>query len=853
MAPRVVVLGMLTKMPVPGVAWQTLHYLEGLRRLGCEAWYVETHGRTPSMFMAHEHDDGSARAAGFLESVLGRFGFGDRWAFHALHHDGRCFGRSRRELERLYGSAALLINLHGGTQPLPQLAASERLVYVETDPVALQVELADGVRATLDFLAPHCAFFTFAENLGAPDCGLPVDARFHLRPTRQPVVLDWWEGHAAPGDAFTTVGNWRQQWREVRLRGETYHWSKHLEFARFLGLPARTGARFELALSGFQDADRELLRAHGWAVREAVGLDVDGYRDFVCGSAAEFTAAKDQNVRLRSGWFSDRSATYLAAGRPVITQDTGFGCALPVGEGLFAVSDAEQAAEAVERVLAEPARQRRAAREIAHERFAHDVVLRPLLAHAGVSLGARRAARPVGGEPAAGTTTTLVPELPLDVVSRRPTMLAPATEAAALLAPVPARAGAADADASVSVVVVCHDGLPFTKLCLASLLERTPADVALEVVVVDNGSRDGTAEYLDRLAAAAPCVRVLRNAGNRGFPAAANQGLRAARGDALVLLNDDVVLPHGWLAPLLGAIGDPAVGLAGPTTNRIGTEAEVDCAYRTLAELDACAARRAREQRGERCDQRTAAMFCVALRREVFEHVGPLDEDFGVGLLEDDDYAQRVRAAGLRVVCAEDAFVHHFGEASFGALVRSGERDRLLRVNRTRFEAKHGAPWRPYARRTSSRYAQLTERIHALVDERVPPAATVLVVSRGDERLLALGGGRRAWHFPQEDDGAYAGRHPGDSLEAIAQLEALRARGGEFILFPATGLWWLDHYRELAQHLEASARAVVREPWTCVIYALGDREQGRLAAPAEPHAILAAGRHAAPAAAQAAR
>jgi GT2 family glycosyltransferase len=836
-SPRVVVLGMLTKMPVPGVAWQTLHYLEGLRRLGCDVFYVEAHGRTPSMFTAHEHDDGSARAAAFLESLLGRFGFGGRWAFHALHHDGRCFGISRRELERLYGSAALLVNLHGGTAPRDELAASDRLVYVETDPVALQVELDAGVRETVDFLAAHRAFFTFAENLGAPDCGLPVDARFDLRPTRQPVVLDWWKGRTAPGGAFTTVGNWRQEWREVRFGGETYHWSKHREFARFLDLPARTGARFELALSSFDDADRELLRAHGWRVRPAAQLELDGYRELVCGSAAEFTVAKEQNVRLRSGWFSDRSATYLAAGRPVITQDTGFGCALPTGEGLFAVADAEQAAEAVERVLAEPARQQRAAREIAQGRFAHDVVLRPLLAHAGISLPARRLPR----------------DLALDVASRRPTVLAPATEAAALLAPAPERAGEVDAP-SVSVVVVCHDGLPFTRLCLASLLERTPAEVALEVIVIDNGSRDGTAEHLDRLAASAPCVRVLRNAENRGFPAAANQGLQAARSGVLVLLNNDVVLPHGWLAPLLGALGDPEVGLAGPTTNRIGTEAEVACSYRTLAELDDCAAQRAAAHRGERSSQRTAAMFCVALRREVYERVGPLDEGFGIGLLEDDDYAERVRAAGLRVVCAEDALVHHFGEASFGALVPCGERDRLLRGNRARFAAKHGAPWRPYERRRETGYAALTERIRALVAERVPAEATVLVVSRGDERLLALGAGRRAWHFPQEDDGAYAGRHPGDSDEAIAQLEALRARGGEFLLFPETGLWWLDHYRELAQHLERFARPVVREPQTCVIYALGGRDADAHAAPtAEPRAIPAAERSATAAAAEAGR
>jgi GT2 family glycosyltransferase len=626
-------------------------------------------------------------------------------------------------------------------------------------------------------------------------------------------VLDWWadRGGRAGVGSFTTIGNWRQQWREVRYAGETYHWSKHLEWARVLDLPAATGADFELALSGVEDADRVALERRGWRVRPAMELDLDGYRDFVCGSLAELTVAKDQNVRLRSGWFSDRSATYLAAGRPVITQDTGFGCALPTGEGLLAFSTLDEAAEAVARVRTEPQRHSRAAAAIARERFSHEVVLRPLLARAGVALPAGLPAAP-----AAAARGTLPDGLALDVASRRPTRLAAATEAAALTAPLPRRAGVAQ-EPAVSVVVVCHDGLPFTKLCLASLLEHTPHP-GLEVVVVDNGSRDGTAEYLAALPAHAPCVRVLSNAENRGFPAAANQGLTAARGAALVLLNNDTVLPDGWLAPLLAALEDPSVGLAGPTTNRIGTEAEVECAYRTLAGLRAWAAERAAAHAGELLDVRIAAMFCVALRRETFAPVGPLDEAFGLGLLEDDDYGERVRAAGLRVVCAEASFVHHFGEASFGALVASGARERLLRENGRRFEAKHGIRWQPYERRRGARYAELTERIQRLVAARLPEGATVLVVSRGDERLLDLAG-RRAWHFPQHD-GVYAGHHPGDSAEAIAQLEQLRARGGEFLLFPQTGLWWLEHYRELARHLERSARPVVREQGTCVIYDL---------------------------------
>jgi hypothetical protein len=176
---QIVLLGMMTKIPVAGVVWQTVHYLIGFERLGYDVYYVETHARTPSMLMEREEDDSSNEAAAFIDRVLRRFGLGDRWAFYALHDDNRCFGMTKRQLQRLYDSALVLINLHGGTEPfLPELRQSDRLVYLETDPVQLQVELHDNVQQTLDFLEPHCAFFTFGENYGQPDCKLPTQNRF---------------------------------------------------------------------------------------------------------------------------------------------------------------------------------------------------------------------------------------------------------------------------------------------------------------------------------------------------------------------------------------------------------------------------------------------------------------------------------------------------------------------------------------------------------------------------------------------------------------------------------------------------------------------------------------------------
>jgi glycosyltransferase involved in cell wall biosynthesis len=392
---RIVVLGMMAKTPVPGVIWQTLHYLLGLRRLGFEPIYVEAHARTPSMLMQRPRDDGAERAAGFIRDVLARYDLDGSWAYHALHDDdGRCLGMSEQQLMRTYRDADLILNLHGGTEPRPELTAGGRLVYLETDPVAPQIELHDGVQATADFLAAHIAHFSFAENLGTPACSLPASDRFCFLPTRQPVALDLWQGRSQDASPhITTIANWRQHWRDIRYLGERYSWSKDVEWQRFLDLPARTGATFELALSGYEPDDRERLERHGWAVRDALDLDMDAYRAYIACSAAEFTVAKDQNVRFATGWFSDRSATYLAAGRPVVTQDTGFGQVLPTGEGLFAVRDLDGAVAAVEAIRSDPRRHERAAGEIAREFFDAERVLGQLLERVDVRAARSRPAR----------------------------------------------------------------------------------------------------------------------------------------------------------------------------------------------------------------------------------------------------------------------------------------------------------------------------------------------------------------------------------------------------------------------------------------------------------------------------
>ncbi|HEU4736972.1 MAG TPA: glycosyltransferase [Solirubrobacterales bacterium] len=817
--PKIVLLGMMTKMPVAGVVWQNLHYLLGFERLGYEAYYVETHAGTPSMLMRDRDDDSSALAAEFIGAVMRRFGLADRWAFHGLHDDGRCFGMSELELQRLYGSADLLINLHGGTRPLPELAANGRLVYLETDPVQLQIELRHGRQETIDFLEPHSAFFTFAENWPNPDCTLPRDERFRFHPTRQPVVLELWPDRSTePADLLTTIGNWRQDWRDVTFEGKTYTWSKHREFLRYLDLPERSGQGFELALSSCEPSERQLLRERGWAVRDGMEISgsIDRYRDYVGGSRGEFTVAKEQNVSLRTGWFSDRSATYLASGRPVITQETGFSNVLPSGEGLFGFASFDEALAATEAIAGDYARHASAARQLAQEHFSHEAVLRPMLDLLGVSrvksAGLRR--------------SRLFPsEMALEPASRRPTVLPRATVEAAQANPLPALAEAPRlGENSASIVVVTHENLIFTRLCLESVLANT-ADRDFELIVVDNGSSDGTPTYLAKLTERHARVRAVLNGTNLGFAPACNQGLALAAGDDLVLLNNDTMVAPGWLERLQRHLRDPRAGLVGPVTNRIGNEAEIETDYATWGEFLAFAARQAEQHEGEWLRIRTLAMFCLAMRRQTYLQLGPLDERYEVGLLEDDDYADRARRAGYELRCVEDVLVHHFGEASFGKLVASGEHARILKANKDRYREKWGHAWEPYGRRRNARYEREAEAIRAAVKEVVPAGATVLVISRGDEGLLRLNG-RNAFHFPQAEDGGWAGHHPADSAEAVEHLETLRRGGADYLVVPPAYLWWLRHYDGLREHLERCCEPVRSDDRAGVIYRLGEGGDG---------------------------
>lgn len=252
-----------------------------------------------------------------------------------------------------------------------------------------------------------------------------------------------------------------------------------------------------------------------------------------------------------------------------------------------------------------------------------------------------------------------------------------------------------DAHPKVSVIVVSYENQELTRACIDSVL-RNSMHPNLEVLIVDNASTDGSAEMLAQIRDER--VHVQLNHRNVGFAAANNQALRVATGAYLVLLNNDTVVPRGWLPRMLRQLDDPQVGLAVAVTNFSGNESRIDVPYASIEEMHPFADSYMREHEGQRFDIRVAAMYCVGMRRDVYERLGPLDEEFGVGMFEDDDYSHRARLAGLRVICAEDVFVHHVGQASFARLAPETY-DALWKKNQAHFEQKWGERWEPHTSR----------------------------------------------------------------------------------------------------------------------------------------------------------
>jgi YHS domain-containing protein len=383
---RVIVFGILFWYPLAGVTYQFLHYLIGLRELGFDPYYIEDSGRwlyDPTINDLSPHAEGNLRA---VAPILERYGFAGRWGFRGNYPDGQCYGMTESQILQLYRDAEFFLNVTGAQEIRDEHLACRRRIYVESDPFASQVRVAQGDPRTLGALRAHDTLFSFGENLGAPDCDVPVQ-HFRWLPTRQPVVLDLWRNpYGLDTTAYRTITTWQNKGKNVEYRGDTYYWTKDREFEKFLSLPARRAQVFELA-AGVPEDVRRKLATHGWQQVNSVEISANlgRYHEYIQRSRAEFTVARDQYARPNTGWFSDRSACYLAAGRPVVTQETGFSKYLPTGKGLFSFRTLEDVLSAVDEIEGDYAGHCRAARELAHEYFSATKVLGSLLTRAALN------------------------------------------------------------------------------------------------------------------------------------------------------------------------------------------------------------------------------------------------------------------------------------------------------------------------------------------------------------------------------------------------------------------------------------------------------------------------------------
>jgi hypothetical protein len=376
---RIIVTGYMIRHPVAGNMLAYFHYILGFLRLGHEVYYLEESGWPGACYnpLQGSYGDDASYGIRAVQVLMARYN-ADVPLCYVNRDSGHTEGIAAPELEHLLSSADLLLNL-GGVCSLPQFDLSPRRVLIDMDPLFTQL----GRFANED-LERYDVYLSYGANIGQPGCTVPC-AGLVWAPTAPPVVPDLWqdistvERRDLTDAPYTTICNW-SAYGFVDYKGERYG-QKDEEFARLLELPSHVSQPLELALAGANAETRQRFRAAGWSIRDAaeVSNDVSSYRSYIAASRGELSAAKNAYVRTRSGWFSDRSVCYLAAGRPVVVQDTGISDWMTTGHGVLTFSTMNQAIDCIEQIESNYAGHCASAREIAEEVFSYKVVLPRIL------------------------------------------------------------------------------------------------------------------------------------------------------------------------------------------------------------------------------------------------------------------------------------------------------------------------------------------------------------------------------------------------------------------------------------------------------------------------------------------
>ena len=381
--PLAVVVGFVGKLPVAGMTQYNVHYIAGLQDLGYEVHYVERQNRPQECYdpIGGGFTDDPAYALHYLASVMADLEIGSEgWSF--IDRDDACHGSDWSKLALALMEADFVLTLADETW-FDELEFCAHRAFIDGDPVFTQMAMADKSTIVGRALASYDTLFSTGTRIGLEDCPIPPQGRRWL-PTRSVVATRLWEPLPPPSSdgPATVLMHWAAA-PDVTIDGVTYG-HKNRELERFLDLPSVTSKKLRLAVGG-PEAPRDMLREHGWEIANPLEatITIDAYRRFIAESWADLGIAKHAYVASRSGWFSDRSLCYMAAGRPVLHQDTGFGEWLPTGRGVLAFSDEDEILEGIEEIESDYEGHSRAAREIAEEYLEASVVIGDLLDRAG--------------------------------------------------------------------------------------------------------------------------------------------------------------------------------------------------------------------------------------------------------------------------------------------------------------------------------------------------------------------------------------------------------------------------------------------------------------------------------------
>jgi hypothetical protein len=379
---RIVVGSYMFRYPLGGMMSWVLQYLVGFQRLGHEVYFVEKAGYAGACFdpTRNTMSDDCTYGMGVVSRLLGRHGLGERWCFVDVAQNYH--GLSKAQIEEVFRTADLFLEMGTHGAWLEEAAATSLRVLADGEPGFTQIKM-ENRRAAGETLPRYDRYYTVGLSVGTAASTAPT-AGISWRPLPHPVVTDLFTVQPLiPDAAATTVMNW-QSHAPLNYQGCTYG-QKDLEFPKFLDLPRLTKVPVEIAVSG-KAAPTAMLQERGWRVVSGhqTTISFDSFAEYIHRSFAEFSVCKNVFVALQTGWFSDRSAAYLASGRPVVQQDTGFSRHLPCGAGLFAVKTVAEAAQALEEIRARPEYHARQARAVACEQLDARLVLGKFLHELGL-------------------------------------------------------------------------------------------------------------------------------------------------------------------------------------------------------------------------------------------------------------------------------------------------------------------------------------------------------------------------------------------------------------------------------------------------------------------------------------